>query len=89
MFLGIWSIIVGAETQNIRGLNELSLPPPIPCNSGTTGLNCVCPGNCLKYYNSTGGCHPNDCWRWDKVKNECHEDGEQFVYQLLFYKEYH
>ena len=80
MFLGIWSIFVRAEPQNIRGLNELSLPQPIPCNPGTS---CVCPGNCLTYYNSTGGCHPNDCWKWDSVKEQCEEDGKEFMPAII------
>ena len=83
MFLGIWSIVVRAETQNIRGLNELSLPPPIPCNTGTEGPNCICPGNCLTYYNSTGGCHPNDCWKWDSVKAQCVESGKEYLPALI------
>lgn len=77
MFLGIWSMVAGAELQNIRGL---SLPPPIPCNPGTL---CVCPGNCLTYYNSTGGCHPNDCWKWDSVKAECITSGKEYIPALV------
>ena len=85
LFLGIWSIFAGAESINIRGLSTegIELPPPIPCNPNTIGLNCICPGNCLTYYNSTGGCHPNDCWMWNKIKNQCEEDDREFIPAII------
>ena len=65
----------------MRGLSAamVALPPPIACNPGTSGLDCVCPGNCLTYNNATGGCHPNDCWKWNNVNNICEHDGKKFI----------
>ena len=50
--------------EKLRGLETVKDIKPIPCNKGTSGMNCVCPGGCLTYYNSTDGCHPNNCWKW-------------------------
>jgi len=93
LFIGIiaqllfWSYIspmVGAEPiKNLRNreLHGKSAfhPVSIPCIPGTSGNDCICPGNCLSYYNSTGGCHPNNCWKWNEVKEECDEAGKQFI----------
>ena len=77
--------ILYEATSLLRGreLSVSSLPDPIPCNPGTTGLNCICPGNCLTYYNSTGGCHPNDCWKWNAMKDQCQEDGKPYVPAII------
>jgi len=75
------------QVTNLLKYRELStassLPDPIACNPGTSGLNCICPGNCLTYYNYTGGCHPNDCWKWDAVKGQCEEAGKPFVPAII------
>jgi len=57
--------------------------PNIPCNPGTSGDDCVCPGKCLTYYNSTGGCHPNNCWKWDDMNDKCQEAGKPFVPAII------
>lgn len=80
------SILYEVTTNTLLRGRELSvsnLPDPIPCNPGTTGLNCICPGNCLTYYNITGGCHPNDCWKWDAMKNQCQEDGKPYMPAII------
>ena len=78
------SILYEVTTNTLlRGRELYDLAPPIPCNPGTTGLNCICPGNCLTYYNSTGGCHPNDCWKWNTIKNQCEEDGKPYIPALV------
>ena len=68
----------------LRGIINFSrqlttVADPIPCDEGTSGTGCVCPGKCLTYYNSTGGCHPNDCWKWSNMKSTCEEDGRPFI----------
>ena len=70
------------ESPMIRG-RSLRQTDPIPCNKGTSGNNCVCPGKCLTYYNSTGNCHPNNCWTWDNMNDECLKDGKSFVAPLV------
>ena len=68
------------NSDSIKFERQLSvMVTPIPCKQGTSGDNCVCPANCLTYYNSTGGCHPNDCWKWSEVKDECAEAGKPFI----------
>ena len=85
-----WSFLapaVGATPQNIRGLNKIAeLPEPIPCNPGTNGTSCVCPDKtrsdftgCLKYQESTNGCHPINCWKWNKIKGQCEEAGKEWL----------
>ena len=66
-----------------RELSDVANPNPIPCNPGTKGNQCVCPGKCLIYQNVTGGCHPNDCWKWDDVNDQCKIDGKSFVAPLV------
>ena len=62
-----------------RNLNVVFNPEPIPCNAGTSGPDCTCPGKCLTYQNVTGGCHPNNCWKWDDVNDKCEIAGKDFV----------
>jgi hypothetical protein len=81
-------LIVQTKSENlkikIRGLKTDSNIEPIPCNPGTSGLNCVCPNTeCLKYINKTGGCHPINCWKWNKIKTECEEDGKPFMSAII------
>jgi len=45
------------NSDSIKFERQLSaMATPIPCKQGTSGDDCVCPANCLTYYNSTGGC---------------------------------
>ncbi len=97
LFVGIiaqllfWSYVapmVGAEPiKNLRNRElhgkSVSHPDPIPCIPGTSGNDCICPGKCLSYYNSTGGCHPNNCWKWNEVKEECEEAGKEFMPAII------
>jgi len=86
LFWSFLASVVGAEPiKNLRN-RELhgTHSNPIPCNPHTgPGADCVCPGNCLTYYNSTGGCHPNNCWKWDEVKEECEEAGKEFLPAII------
>jgi len=81
-------LIVQTNSENlkikIRGLKTVSSVKPIPCNPGTSSINCVCPNTeCLKYNNKTGGCHPIDCWKWNKIKSQCEEDGKPFMPAII------
>jgi hypothetical protein len=88
-----WSFVapvVGAASINIRGLQEINVPEPIPCNPGTNGSSCVCPDvtkstftGCLKYQESTNGCHPINCWKWNDIKSNCEEAGKPFIPALV------
>ena len=69
--------------QSNFGLRRELVVDPIPCNAGTSGTDCTCPGKCLTYYNSTGGCHPNNCWKWDDVNDHCEVAGKDFVAPLV------
>lgn len=76
------TLVYASSAHLMRGereLNVVSTPTPIPCNPMTSGNSCVCPGKCLTYQNSTGGCHPNDCWKWDNVNDKCEVAGKDFV----------
>ena len=57
----------------------------IHCNTGTNGSNCVCPAECLFYVNSTGSCHPINCWNWNSIKSECEQAGKPFVPAIVLY----
>jgi len=91
LFWSFLAPVVGATPQNIRGLNKITgLPEPIPCNPGTNGTSCVCPDKtrsdftgCLKYQESTNGCHPINCWKWNKIKGQCEEAGRPFVPAII------
>lgn len=77
--------IVNSKSIRMRGLEltESVNIKPIPCNLGTNGTNCVCPAECLMYVNSTGGCHPINCWSYSEIKKECSEAGKEFVPALV------
>ena len=74
------TFVYSCSAQFTRGGRELNVVlNSIPCNAGTSGPDCTCPGKCLTYYNSTGGCHPNNCWKWDDVNDKCEVAGKDFV----------
>ena len=76
------TLVYASSAHLMRGereLNVVSTPTPIPCNPGTNDSQCVCPGKCLTYQNSTGGCHPNNCWKWDDVNDKCEVAGKDFI----------
>ena len=76
------TLVYASSAHLMRGereLNVVSTPTPIPCNPGTNESHCVCPAKCLTYQNSTGGCHPNNCWKWDDVNGKCEVAGKDFV----------
>ena len=75
----VFNFMLGTAQSNFGLRRELVTVDPIPCNAGTSGPDCTCPGKCLTYYNSTGGCHPNDCWKWDDVNDHCEVAGKDFV----------
>jgi len=75
-------LIAFNSTQSL-GLRRQLLPTPIPCTEGTSGIGCICPGKCLAYQNSTAGCHPNDCWKWDDVNDKCEVAGQDFVPPII------
>ena len=78
------AFVYTSSAHLMRGDRELSgVFNPIPCNAGTSGPDCTCPGKCLTYYNSTGGCHPNNCWKWDDVNDQCEVAGKDFVAPLV------
>ena len=82
IFLGLYKVC--AEEINFRGV-EVEKIKPIPCNPGTNGTSCVCPdtslsnSGCLKYEDSINGCRPINCWKWNNIKNQCEEDGKEFI----------
>ena len=51
LLIVLWSSF--ANASSFRGLNEIVIAKPIPCNQGTSGSNCACPAECLFYVNST------------------------------------
>ena len=76
------TLVYASSAHLMRGGRELDVvsnPKPIPCEPGTNDSKCVCPGKCLTYYNSTGGCHPNNCWKWDDVNDQCEVAGKDFI----------
>ena len=77
LLIVLWSSF--ANASSFRGLNEIKISKKIPCNTGTNGSNCVCPAECLFYVNSTGSCHPINCWNWNSIKSECEQAGKPFV----------
>ena len=84
ILLFVFNFMLGTAQSDFRLRRELETTvDPIPCNAGTSGPDCTCPGKCLTYYNSTGGCHPNDCWKWDNVNDHCEVAGKDFVAPLI------
>ena len=83
ILLFVFNFMLGTAQSNFGLRRELVTVDPIPCNAGTSGADCTCPGKCLTYYNSTGGCHPNDCWKWDDVNDHCEVAGKDFVAPLV------
>ena len=82
IFVLLWSTIIGATEINIRGRELLS--ENIPCNPGTNGTSCICPNtNCLEYSDKINGCHPINCWKWNEIKNQCEEDGKEFIPAII------
>jgi len=82
MLVIIWSSIANAASINIRGreLRNLINIEPIPCNPGTNGTSCICPNiECLEYSEKIHGCHPIDCWKWNKIKTQCEEVGKPYI----------
>ncbi len=77
-----WSFIspmVGAKTMRGLELTE-SVNDKIPCKEGTNKTDCICPNTeCLKFIEKTGGCHPIDCWKWDKYNSKCEPAGKEFL----------
>ena len=60
IFSIIFQLILFKSTHanSVRG-NQYSVSN-IECLPNTNGSNCICPGNCLSYDNSTGYCQPHD-----------------------------
>ena len=83
ILLFVFNFMLGTAQSDFGLRRELVTVDPIPCNAGTSGIDCTCPGKCLTYYNSTGGCHPNDCWKWDDVNDHCEVAGKDFVAPLV------
>ena len=83
IFSIIFQLILFKSTHanNVRG--DQHSVSNIECQSNTNGSNCICPGNCLSYDNSTGYCQPQNCWKWDEMKSECVEDGKSFVPAII------
>jgi|UniRef100_A0A6C0AKA2 hypothetical protein len=81
-----WSFIspmVGAKTMRGLELTE-SINDKIPCKEGTNKTDCICPNTeCLKFIEKTGGCHPIDCWKWDKYNSKCEPAGKEFIPAMI------
>jgi len=44
----------------------------------------VCPSTeCLLYSEKINGCHPIDCWKWNKIKQSCEEAGREMLGPLI------
>jgi hypothetical protein len=91
VFLGLYKVC--AEEINFRGLQPirgLQSIEKIPCIPGTNGTSCICPDKsksdftgCLTYEESLNGCRPIDCWKWNKIKNQCEEAGKEFMPAII------
>ena len=78
------TLVYASSAYLMRGGRELNVvSTTTPCNFGTNGSECICPGKCLTYRNSTGGCEHNDCWKWNTVTEKCEPDGKDFIAPMV------
>ena len=75
MKLLLFTLFVCTAADNLRSATVYEY---IPCVS--KDFECVCPGTCL--INSTKGCYPKDCWKYDNT-NGCAKSGKKWLPAMI------
>jgi hypothetical protein len=78
----IAQIIFWSYVAPVVGANSIQNTKiePIPCLNETIDVK---GRGCLKYDEDIKGCHPINCWKWNKIKGQCEEDGKPYLPALV------